>query len=172
METTPKKAQRCQLTDRGSSTKCVTSKHNKESNKDQSLIQNENIDAGEVSLFGSTSGVVVGALMKECDRVCVPAYCPSVAHKVPFVLSLIYDLPGISKPSGTGVVYFFSGPLNMSEGACQEIIAGPKTVQVMNIRQPGSVELVPFFTSHKCYSCFWLYKSGKKILPVHSQVAF
>lgn len=72
-------------------------------------------------------------------------YCPSVSHKVPFVLSLIYDVPGISKPSGTGVVYFFSGPLNMSEGACQEIIAGPKTVQVMNIRQPGGVELALFY---------------------------
>lgn len=35
VETTPKKARRCQLTDRGSSIKCVTSKQNKE----QSLIQ-------------------------------------------------------------------------------------------------------------------------------------
>lgn len=35
METTPKKARRCQLTDRGNSMKCVTSKQNKE----ESLIQ-------------------------------------------------------------------------------------------------------------------------------------
>lgn len=80
--------------------------------------------------------------MKECDRVRVPALCPT---KSLLSLSLIYDVPGISKPSGTGVVHFFSGPLNMSEGACQEIIAGPKTEQVMNIRQPGSIELALFY---------------------------
>lgn len=33
----------------------------------------------------------------------------------------------------------------MSERACQELKAGPKTEQVTNIRQPGSVELDLFY---------------------------
>lgn len=87
--------------------------------------RDECIAACGVSLFGSTSSVV-GAPMKECDGVCVPSSWPSASHKVSSGPSLIYDVPASQRLQEQGW-YIFSGLLNMSEGGCQEIIAGPKT---------------------------------------------
>lgn len=137
---------RKQLTDWSNSIICVTSKQNKESNKEQSLIQTGRWKHWcrwsffvwfHLWCWWCPDERVWHSVRTSLLPLCVPQspFCPLDDLWRSRLLQAFRNRGGI----------FFSGPLNMSEGACQEIIAGPKTVQVMNIRQPGGVELALFY---------------------------
>lgn len=83
-----------QLTDQANAVNCPTSKENEERGTE---LGDESIT--DVSLVGSTFRVIGACVL-------VP-YCHSVSHKASSVSSLIYDVSGISKSSGTRVFCFF-----------------------------------------------------------------
>lgn len=135
------KARRCRLTDRGHSRKCVTSKPKKQSNKEQSLKTRKLSQVKFLCLVAPL--VLLVPWWRSVTECAYQLTAPLWPTKSPLSSRWFMTFPASPSLQEQGWYTFFSGPLNMSEGACQAIIAGPKTVQVMNIRQPGSVELAP-----------------------------